>query len=131
MERAAIYITTYPEVVAIDSELLQMLSAEKVERLRKPRDAVPFDLQARACRAYGERMGYSIFHIYRVDVPPPENVERPYRLRITPGDGKEPFDAEVIHEYNSRHPYDWIRNLLETKSIDNCSYIATVARQAI
>ena len=112
MERAAIYIETYPFVPDVPPERFEKLNAEQVARLRKPLEAKPFELQERACRAYCERMGYSVFAVYRANTPPPDNVKRTLRFRIAP----EPI--KVFYEYESRHPYYWVRNLLKMETID-------------
>lgn len=111
-QRAAIYIRTYPFVYTIPADQLEKLSPYQVERLREPLAAAPVDVQERACRAYCERMGYSVFHVYRADTPPPEHVKRESVLRISP----EPI--KWLYEYDSRHPYYWVRNLLEKETID-------------
>jgi hypothetical protein len=111
-ERAAIYLRTCPFVFDIPADLREKLNTQQVERLREPLEAAPIDVQERACRAYCERMGYAIFGVYRADAPPPKNVKPEMRIRIAP----EPI--KMLYEYDSRHPYYWVRNLLEMDAID-------------
>jgi hypothetical protein len=112
LERAAIYIATYPSVLTLPSDDLRGLSAEQAERLRTPVPALPFDVQERACRAYCERMGYSIFGVYRADKPPPEDGKGRFVLQISSN------PMRWLYEYDSRHPYYWVRNLLASGTID-------------
>lgn len=95
MTSAAIYLHTYHH-----------LPHEFVARFGEPK-AVPLDVQERACRTYCERMGYAVFGVYRATTPPPHNAKRSLRFRIF----LEPIEA--FYEYESRHPYHFVRNLLE------------------
>jgi hypothetical protein len=113
MARAAIYIATYPTVLDFPPDELEGLSADKVARLRKPIVPMPADVQERACRAYCERRGYSVFGVYRAASPPPENVRRQSLIRFEP-----PESFTFFQEYDSRHAYYWVRNLLKSDTID-------------
>lgn len=95
MTQAAIYLHTY-----------HFLPPEIVAQYGDPK-LVPLDVQERACRAYCERMGYHVFHVYRATTPPPEGVKQHLALRLYP----EP--ATCYHQYGSPHPYYWVRDLLE------------------
>lgn len=107
-KRAAIYIESFHH-----------LPQEYIARFGEP-EVVALDRQERTCRAYCERMGYSIFHVYKATTPPPDNV-KPHvvlgtSLSLPPGDTTANW--RFYQQYDSRHPYYWVRNLLEMGTVD-------------
>lgn len=107
-KRAAIYIESFHH-----------LPQEYVARFGEPK-VTPLDVQERACRAYCERMGYAIFSVYTATKPPPENVKLQWVLsaRLNPSSPDTSTEWRLLHLYDSRHPFYWVRNLLEEASVD-------------
>ena len=75
----------------------------------------------RACRAYCERMGYTVYgRICHATTPWPEDVPPQFRVLLSPGRDLtlENAKAHFYYDHKSKHPYYVARNLLERGDVD-------------
>lgn len=107
-KRAAIYLESFHRV-----------PQEDVARFGEPA-ITPLDVQEQACRAYCERMGYKVFGVHRATKLPPDNVKLQWVLsgRVNSSSPGASTEWRLHHLYDSRHPFYWVRNLLEEASVD-------------